>query len=196
MNENLTYQPSGYVFWRGRQIEHIDTYDLFVQNAPELIRRCEHLDQLGIRPSTGTVIWHWSWFEDMPVGSPWVTLLGFCPALYEHGMTAERFDEATAACCAPGPVTTPNGDVVLIVHGTPIRWDKANSKAVVLTDIKPGVGDFGGFYHVLKRYDYHSARCGQPIHNGPCYADFNGVVDWMEAHAVDPAQVLEAAGRQ
>jgi hypothetical protein len=193
-SDHLTYRSNGYVYWRGVCVEHVNNYDVFKQCEAELIRRCEHLDNIGVTARTGTVVWFWPWFEEMPLFSPWVELMDYCPALYEHGMTEARHREATEACCAPGPVTTPNGDVILIFHkkesGQPvvIRWH--GKEAIILTELKPD--DLGGFYHPLKACDYHTARCGQPIHNGPCYADFNGVVDWMEQHHVDPVTVMEA----
>lgn len=64
--ENLTLHHSGYVFWRGVEVEHYSFHDdngnygeKAKESALELARRCLILESKGIVPDTNTAIWQW-----------------------------------------------------------------------------------------------------------------------------------------
>jgi len=64
MDERLRIEYDGFVFWRGRQIEHysgsmLEDTDQNKAEAQELIRRCEILEARGEKVSTRSVIWNW-----------------------------------------------------------------------------------------------------------------------------------------
>jgi hypothetical protein len=61
--ENLTIDHEGYVNWKGKAVEHYDSdwrwTDKARLAAEEVARRCQHLESIGVPPSTATVIWTW-----------------------------------------------------------------------------------------------------------------------------------------
>jgi hypothetical protein len=65
IDARLRIEWDGYVYWKGRAIEHFsgsalcDTDDNKAQ-ARELIRRCELLESRGKPVSTTSVIWNWN----------------------------------------------------------------------------------------------------------------------------------------
>lgn len=64
MDERLRIEYDGYVFWKGRQIEHYSGSMLYdseknKDEARELIRRCEAVEARGEEVCSGNVIWNW-----------------------------------------------------------------------------------------------------------------------------------------
>ena len=61
--ENLTRDHVGYVYWRGKEIEHWDSHlaysDRGKGEAEELARRCMILEAKGEKVNTTTVVWKW-----------------------------------------------------------------------------------------------------------------------------------------
>ena len=61
--EHLTRNHQGYVFWKGREVEHYDSPWCYSQaakeQAEEVARRCRLLEEHGIQPTSGPVIWRW-----------------------------------------------------------------------------------------------------------------------------------------
>lgn len=61
--ENLIRRQSGYVYWKGHQVEHYDSpwcwTDDGKKSAEELAARCRHLENIGVEVNTGNAIWHW-----------------------------------------------------------------------------------------------------------------------------------------
>ena len=65
MDERLRIEYDGYVYWRGRQIEHysgslLEDSERSRAEGRELIRRCEHLEGQGEPINSGTVVWNWT----------------------------------------------------------------------------------------------------------------------------------------
>lgn len=64
MDERLRIEYDGYVYWRGRNIEHyshsaLDNTEENRGGARELIRRCETLEGQGKPVNTMAVVWRW-----------------------------------------------------------------------------------------------------------------------------------------
>lgn len=65
----LTKDGEGYVYWKGRHVEHYsfersdEGREREEQAARDLIRCCEFLESIGVVPTARTAIWFWSWFE-------------------------------------------------------------------------------------------------------------------------------------
>lgn len=64
MDDRLRIEYDGYVYWKGREIEHYSGSALYdtdanKEDARELIRRCEILEARGVPVSCGSVIWSW-----------------------------------------------------------------------------------------------------------------------------------------
>jgi len=64
MDERLRIEYDGYVFWKGREIEHFSGSLLHDseesrKQARELIRRCETLEARGEEVNPTTAVWNW-----------------------------------------------------------------------------------------------------------------------------------------
>ena len=64
IDDRLRIESDGYVFWKGREIEHFSgsamyDFDENKMQARELIRRCEILEGRGEEVSTTSVVWTW-----------------------------------------------------------------------------------------------------------------------------------------
>ena len=60
--EHMTRDHIGYVYWKGRQIDHYsfgDDYEGERKSAIELARRCRILEARGVEPTSTTAIWKW-----------------------------------------------------------------------------------------------------------------------------------------
>jgi hypothetical protein len=61
--ENLSIDHVGYIYWKGKQVEHYDLPWAYSEEAHkaalELERRCKILESIGIVPSVNSVIWGW-----------------------------------------------------------------------------------------------------------------------------------------
>jgi hypothetical protein len=61
--EHLTIDHEGYVYWKGKQVEHYDFPWAYSEDARsqalEIARRCSTLEGRGIEPSCTTVVWKW-----------------------------------------------------------------------------------------------------------------------------------------
>jgi hypothetical protein len=64
IDERLRIEYDGFVYWKGRQIEHYDgsalhDTDQNKSGARELIQRCETIEARGEEVNTTSVIWRW-----------------------------------------------------------------------------------------------------------------------------------------
>lgn len=64
LDDRLRIEYDGYVYWKGRSIEHYHGSALYDteenrKDAMELIHRCETLESRGIEVNTTSVIWNW-----------------------------------------------------------------------------------------------------------------------------------------
>jgi hypothetical protein len=61
--ENLTIDHGGYVYWKGKQVEHYDFPWAYSEHARsealKIARRCNILEGKGIEPSVISVVWNW-----------------------------------------------------------------------------------------------------------------------------------------
>jgi len=62
--ENLTIDQVGYVYWKGKIVEHYDSPYCWSEDAKvsaqEVARRCRILEYAGKEVNTTTVIWRWN----------------------------------------------------------------------------------------------------------------------------------------
>ena len=65
--EHLTIDHVGYVYWKGRAVEHYTPSwaysDDAKKHALELAERCRHLERIGVEANTTNAIWKWEQFE-------------------------------------------------------------------------------------------------------------------------------------
>ena len=60
--EHLTKYHEGFVYWRGKQVEHYsfrEDRDGERAAALELAKRCRYLDRIGLEANTKTAVWEW-----------------------------------------------------------------------------------------------------------------------------------------
>jgi len=65
IDERLRIEYDGYVFWKGREIEHfsgslLEDSEHSRATALELIRRCEALEARDAEVNTTSVVWNWN----------------------------------------------------------------------------------------------------------------------------------------
>jgi len=69
--ENITRGHNGYVYWKGREIEHYDSPWCYSEEGRgatiELSKRCKHLEQIEVEVNTCNVIWNWEKYKDIRV---------------------------------------------------------------------------------------------------------------------------------
>ncbi len=62
--ENLSIDQVGYVYWKGKCVEHYTLSWSYSEEAHkaalELARRCKLLEEKGITPDTNSAIWNWA----------------------------------------------------------------------------------------------------------------------------------------
>jgi len=62
--ENLSISNNGYVYWKGKEVEHYTLSWAYSEEAHkaalELARRCRILEEKGIIPDTSSAIWNWA----------------------------------------------------------------------------------------------------------------------------------------
>jgi len=61
--ENMLRRQSGYVFWKGKIVEHYDSPWAYSpdgkKHAVELASRCRHLESIGVEVSMRNAVWLW-----------------------------------------------------------------------------------------------------------------------------------------
>ena len=61
--ENLTIDHTGFVYWKGKQVEHYTFYrdktEELKKQAIKLARRCRILEERGVAVGVGTAVWNW-----------------------------------------------------------------------------------------------------------------------------------------
>lgn len=62
--EGLTKDPEGYVYWKGRHVEHFSFREREKEKAAaeSLGYRCRHLEDIGAEVTTGNVVFYWEHF--------------------------------------------------------------------------------------------------------------------------------------
>jgi hypothetical protein len=67
--ENMLIDHEGYVYWKGSRIEHFSPEYAYTRDAGkqavELSRRCKILEERGVVPTIGEVIWKWEEKDDV-----------------------------------------------------------------------------------------------------------------------------------
>jgi len=70
--EHLSLDHDGYVYWKGRKVEHYDFPFAYSgegkESASELAERCKRLEGLGVEVNVTNVIWKWEEFEKKSLG--------------------------------------------------------------------------------------------------------------------------------
>jgi hypothetical protein len=61
--ENLLRCQNGYVYWKGKQVEHYDSPWAYSsegkKSAEELASRCRHLESIGVEVNSTNAVWLW-----------------------------------------------------------------------------------------------------------------------------------------
>lgn len=73
LDENLRYDYEGYVYWKGKSIEHYDSCLITagsvggIDATTDLIARCKHLESIGVDITSSNVIWKWEQYKPQPL---------------------------------------------------------------------------------------------------------------------------------
>ena len=66
--ENMTIDHIGYVYWKGKQVEHYNLpwgySEEAKKHAEELASRCSHLESLNVPVSCTAAIWRWEQYQN------------------------------------------------------------------------------------------------------------------------------------
>jgi hypothetical protein len=84
------------------------------------------------------------------------------------------------AHCPKYPLIKPDGSVMIVFRNFALLWKDGK-----VTVLEQDPDEIEGWYHVLAALDYHTARMGQNIFNGCCYAEYPGVLEWLVHHGID-----------
>ena len=63
-NTKLSFDSIGYIYWRGRQVEHYSRPSEMTEQAWKLAARCQYLETMGVIPS-GNASWTFKLVEDV-----------------------------------------------------------------------------------------------------------------------------------
>jgi hypothetical protein len=153
----LTKDGQGYIYWKGIHVEHYSHSDPSKElaDAEELIRRCEHLESLGVIVSSGSAVWRWSWYENLILErfaslNPLIREI-----LIKHG--SDLYEDGNGRLCwlqsrAPDPP-----DLRCTVSAEFAVFDRGQRSLVaVVSDA------FGGFHRPLRAAGWNVAQMGQP----------------------------------
>lgn len=159
-----------WILWKGEHVEHFGgggqtPSEVMARCGSDLVKRCEHIESLGMTPRSSNVIWRYSWFEDCPVDSPYLPLLRLMPEVSEREI--------------------PGFEAAFEMNRFVVGYKEGQA---YFLDVNPD--QFGSYYHVLRSWGYETAKWGQPKHNGCCYATYEGIVDWMKRHQINVEAVV------
>jgi hypothetical protein len=188
----------GSILWRGIDVEHFshDDESALLESARRLIEKCEHLESIGVPVNGSTAVWCSDWFDGMKADDPLKPFLSLTPGIYQEGMTEADHLAQREACC-PGvghrdwtPEDAPTGRILWTLKSGVYVWDARQPVGQRLSRLEiPGFEIAkDGMYHALFRRGFYSAKMGQPIHCGVCYADFEQVRAFLHAHGFDGSE--------
>jgi hypothetical protein len=161
---NLTRDGEGYVYWKGTHVEHFSHSDqeAMVAAAIALGERCQHLESLGVAPSSRTAAWTFEWFADLTPGHEWIKF-------FEKGPTNLYEDE-----------TNPNRICAQLGENTLRVWENGtHSQDIVFTDFEVA-------YHVARAEGFKTLQAGQAENLGLIYAPAQGIIDRLTAAGLSP----------
>lgn len=187
LNPNLTQDAEGYVYWKGRQVEHYsyrsgESGDNERERtaALELTRRCKHIETLGLNVTTSTAIWHWGWlagltpekFQNLSFTAKWI---------FTHGAGGLYEDKSGRICWSIGhkKVSDDPGDWRSVSTFAVFNHGRYEDLIVIPSD------DIGGYYHVMLALGWKDPDMGQDLYHpgaqcGCCYATTEQVIAWMK----------------
>ncbi len=163
----------GFIYYKGHEVEHYD-YPYDPKNRDDLLelaQRCQHLESLGVPLDTGKVIWRWDWFSELIAGDPWGKVLGGL-SFWESAATKRLI------------VTV--GTVTYLVNqdGSKERFDSIES---VLKAQGSEIDEEDFFlYDEMRKIGFGIPQCGQPEHNGVCYAKGADVIKKLQLFGLTP----------
>ena len=182
----LTKDGAGYIYWRGRHVEHYSHDDAAAEiaSAKELTGRCEHLESLGIEVNVGSAVWNWNWFADLTPERfaalpPLVQeVLRRHRDLYEDDDAGERGRFCWLESQEPEPDVYPYNTVghFTLITRTPGPEALPMYERTTFDLLSDGLG---GFYHPLVQAGWRIAQMGQPKDNGCCYATTEQLLAWI-----------------
>lgn len=170
--EHLTADGTGYVYWKGREVEHYN-HPFNEANAPKLRKlaeRCQYVESLGLTPNSSLVVWRWDWVKCLAPNHPYL------------GLIAHGFYEIVR-----------KGNAILFSF----RYRDGEVEAVMTAGSKVAFhpADDWGYnesYQRRRREGWTTFDLGQDEHLGQIYAPFHNLMLLFEEYQV-PTNLHEMA---
>ena len=166
-------ESGGYILYNGNDVEHYDEpYSPKNKSClVDLASRCAHIEELGIKPSSHSVVWRWDWMRELKSESPWISALATQFSLWER----------------PGQLLLhkANGEVTLFRSGGVTGYSSL-SLYIKEREAECSVDVDDGEYHVMRKLGFGIPQCGQPEHNGLIYAPLSGLLSKLAEFGVEP----------
>jgi hypothetical protein len=151
----LTQDANGYVYWRGKHVEHFSfgrDEASEQKEADRLAAKCLHLEALDIPVGPG--LSYWNWFATIKQEHPYFPLLRLTPSFYE------------------------GDDGLLIIHSD--KYYLICNHAY--REISLNLGDPINHYHALLALGYRTIDAGQRSDLGQMYSSLEGVTQALDHH--------------
>jgi hypothetical protein len=169
VNRILLWQENGYIYCGENEIEHWNghIYDHDLRGELQMLKdRCAHLLNLGIVPTTGSVVWFWDWYKDMKPDTPYRDIM--------HRR--------------PGCIYVKYSEIAFVIHGGIVHWNRTNCDGwYEKLDWDEYWEKTGRVYHHVLVNDrgYQTADVGQYMaHLGTVYGNTEGVVELLKTYEV------------
>jgi hypothetical protein len=171
--KELSYDCEGYIRWKGKSVEHYkDPEDpKQIPSLWEIVKRCQHLEEIGVPVDTCTVIWCSDWYKDMEQDCLYKD---FFVSLHDW-------------------LIHPEGQIVIVTSDvnedfllyTRQNQDNQDWQKTVFTETSYDL------YHQMKKQGFSTIDAGQGEDMGLCYASFQSIMKLIEFHEI-PSDLVKA----
>lgn len=159
LTENLVRDAQGFVYYKGRHVEHYSFTDEAreLAAANELEAHCQHLEAIGAPVNSNSAIWYAEQFAGVQTkNDPIIDLIAL--EIYEKT------------------------DATEIVIEMADKWHRFHNGYLGELDVKPD--ELHNWYHPMQKLGYGIAKCGQEPHLGDCYATLDGLREMYSRHGI------------
>jgi hypothetical protein len=153
--------------------------NLEAEKARELVKRCEHLEALGIPVSAGSAVWNWEWFAGLTPE----TFAALPPLVHELILQhRDLYEDANGRFCWLQSKQPDPADFPYTVIGEFGVFDCNAQPPAQQRSLMAVVSDnLGNFYHPLRAAGWNIAQMGQEKDNGCCYATTEQLLNWFRS---------------
>jgi|LakMenEpi03Aug12_release.lakeMendotaPanAssembly.Ray.scaffolds.fasta_scaffold247387_2 hypothetical protein len=168
--EELDYDCQGYILWKGKSVEHFKNPEdpKQIPSLWEIVKRCQHLEEIGVPVDTSTVIWCSDWYKDMEKNCPYKDFFLSLYAWFIHpdGQTVIVTDDIKS-------------EGFLLYTQQNKEWQKT-----VFTEESPEL------HQQMREQGFSNIDAGQGEDMGLCYASFQSIMKLIEFYEV-PSDLIK-----